>query len=670
MENTKGSRFAGFKIVMDVYPTAWAANVIRVDSPDDLVISNVWVDGPYTAPANRCGRRVAIYGLAGNGGMEVSHCCFSGGGMAFWLGVEGASCTIDVDHVTITDYATTRIDDNNGFFDQRTSPYTTPVHLHNSIFNSITIGVNAGTPTNAYGYNYHVESNIFYNVDTWVNHNVWASNDNVSLRPHYVTMADGRGYVTTNTQKGWFYSTGATGAPPVMTYPVDGSDIVGNAGTAIVFTVTATDPDTPESNLTYWAQGLPPGALFNPTNRQFSWSSPIVGVYPGATFYVSDGQSADSSAVTIYVLGAPTITYYVRTNGVDSASRDGKSEGQAWKTITYSLARATGGNKYEHNVIDVGPGTYANERSGWHGKTTNWHINIEAVESIDIVGAGPDQTHLVQGAGTIWEVDSIIRFYGSSYVGLRGLSVLVDNPTCGFINACIRVDSSKGIVLEDLWLTGTKNIGTYITDGGATTSEFRNGSGIGVFGNIGPGGLTVYRTLVDGFGRAFYTEALGGYHSTNLIRYCTFVEQDGTFDIDDGVALWSRANVSSYDENHIYIEKTIFAYLPANGTNYGLGMRVDSIDNLDDDMRPILFSNGNLFWRSGADGSNWYQPDLQLEEAATNDVSFNPQFYTNVFGLPFCANIDYGWRPIPEAGTAVVVCILAAVWRRLGLGKM
>jgi len=246
------------------------------------------------------------------------------------------------------------------------------------------------------------------------------------------------------------------------------------------------------------------------------------------------------------------------------------------------------------------------------------------------------------------------------------MHITVNDPTSGFINSCIRIDSSSAITLENLWISGTTNRGTYITDGGALTNTFRNGNGIGVFGTIGTGGITVKYVLVRGFGRAFYTDSQGGYDNTNLLRYCTFAEQDGEFDIDDGVAVWSRANASSDTENHILIEKCIFANLPANGTAFGLGMRVDSFDNLDDLIRPILFSDGNLFWHCGVDDENWYQPDLQLEGFATNDVSFDPQFLTNSLVLPYSTEVDYGWNVIPEP---MMVSLVILLWIAYHLRK-
>jgi hypothetical protein len=234
------------------------------------------------------------------------------------------------------------------------------------------------------------------------------------------------------------------------------------------------------------------------------------------------------------------------------------------------------------------------------------------------------------------------------------MRITVDNPTNSFISACIRIESCNDILLDNLWLTGTKNIGTYVS--GSVTNIFRNGSGISVFGNTGSDGIRIQHVLVNGFGRAFYTEARGGYHATNLLRYCTFVEQDGTFDIDDGLGVWTRANDISAEFNHIHAERCIFANLPASVTNFGLGMRCDATGNWNLYGDPILFSENNNYFNI-VDGTTnfWFSPDLIVFEASTNDVSIDPEFYTDAFGLPYVSDTEYGWKPIPEPGVFVVL---------------
>ncbi len=635
-----GARVQGLRIVLDSYPTIWDANVIRINSPDAVVVRDIWVDGLHTAPPDRCGRQVALYGTAGSGGLRIEHCCFSGGGLAFWLGVNGASCTIEISHVTITDYATTRTDDNCGFFDQRTGSDATPVRVRNSIFNALNLGVNAATPTNRFGFLYHVESNSYHALTQGlVNQHVWYTNANEQLAPEYFTMADGRGYVTRNTSNGWYYHPGTTGAAPQITYP--SGDVLVTAGSVLGFTVQATDPDTPPEALVYSAGNLPPGAAFDPTNQQFVWQTSMAdtGVYPNVTFSVNDGESAGSVAITIYVLGGPVTRYYVRTNGLDSAVRTGLSPAQAWQTISYALTRVTGGNKYEHHVLDVGPGDFADERSRLHGRTNNWHLNIAGLKNLDIIGAGPHLTRIIQGSNEIWELDAIVRMDNASQVRLSGLHIPVEVSSNEFDHACIRINSCDGIVLDNLWLSGPRSVDT------------RNGHGVYVSGTTGADGIVVSHVLIEGFGQGLYTTALGGWAHSNLLRYCTIAAQDGSFDIDDGIGVWHRVGGGAAG-NHLRAERCIFANLPANRATFGVGMRVDNSLNYNTEGNVIIYSFENNYYNCGADGMSWYQPVLsELEDnSATNDVSLDPLFYINSDGLPYCSDLEYGWQPVPEAG--------------------
>jgi hypothetical protein len=80
------------------------------------------------------------------------------------------------------------------------------------------------------------------------------------------------------------------------------------AGTALTFTVSASDPDG--DGLTYSASNLPSGASFNASTRAFSWtpSGAQVGTYSAVHFQVSDGLLTDSKDISITVLAAPTPT--------------------------------------------------------------------------------------------------------------------------------------------------------------------------------------------------------------------------------------------------------------------------------------------------------------------------------------------------------------------------
>lgn len=85
--------------------------------------------------------------------------------------------------------------------------------------------------------------------------------------------------------------------PPVLA-PV--GDKVGAEGSAMSFTVSATDADG--DSLTYSASGLPNGAAFDPATRTFSWTPAYdqSGSYT-IRFQVTDGRSSDYEDVTITV---------------------------------------------------------------------------------------------------------------------------------------------------------------------------------------------------------------------------------------------------------------------------------------------------------------------------------------------------------------------------------
>jgi hypothetical protein len=74
-----------------------------------------------------------------------------------------------------------------------------------------------------------------------------------------------------------------------------------NEGQALTFTISATDPDG--GNLTYSASNLPPGAIFTPATRTFTWTPGFTqaGSYPNVHFQVNDGGLTDSKDITITV---------------------------------------------------------------------------------------------------------------------------------------------------------------------------------------------------------------------------------------------------------------------------------------------------------------------------------------------------------------------------------
>jgi YD repeat-containing protein len=91
---------------------------------------------------------------------------------------------------------------------------------------------------------------------------------------------------------------GGNQAPVVQDLPAQAST---PEGTAYAIGISATDPDG--DALTYFANHLPPGAIFDPTTNQLEWTpgpgSP--GTYPNITLGVSDGVNTVTKSFTLQV---------------------------------------------------------------------------------------------------------------------------------------------------------------------------------------------------------------------------------------------------------------------------------------------------------------------------------------------------------------------------------
>ena len=72
-------------------------------------------------------------------------------------------------------------------------------------------------------------------------------------------------------------------------------------GQMLVLSVMASDADG--DSLVYWADHLPPGALFNTVTHTLLWAPgyQAAGTYNSVTFYASDGKSQVSTSVTVLV---------------------------------------------------------------------------------------------------------------------------------------------------------------------------------------------------------------------------------------------------------------------------------------------------------------------------------------------------------------------------------
>jgi len=120
-------------------------------------------------------------------------------------------------------------------------------------------------------------------------------------------------FVTTDDL--WMFVKGP--GAPVITVPGAPGGLRVRAGSLLEFTISATDSDTPPSQLTYTASNLPPGATFE--NQVFRWTPTAeqIGTYPDVRFTVSDGTYSDSQVTWIFVrpVGAPQfdqdITYKI-----------------------------------------------------------------------------------------------------------------------------------------------------------------------------------------------------------------------------------------------------------------------------------------------------------------------------------------------------------------------
>jgi hypothetical protein len=88
----------------------------------------------------------------------------------------------------------------------------------------------------------------------------------------------------------------------------------------LTFSISASDADSPR--LTYLADGLPEGAVFDPATLTFSWTPAVPGTYE-VTFSVSDGSSDAPQEVLITVYpGRPlrlNLIYYGEHNPVQDA---------------------------------------------------------------------------------------------------------------------------------------------------------------------------------------------------------------------------------------------------------------------------------------------------------------------------------------------------------------
>ncbi|RYD83809.1 MAG: APHP domain-containing protein, partial [Verrucomicrobiaceae bacterium] len=121
-----------------------------------------------------------------------------------------------------------------------------------------------------------------------------------------VLVSDSRG--ATTTQEFTINAAGSNRAPVLDTLPLT---INGREGQLLEVVIGATDPDG--DNLTYWADNLPAGAVFDPATRILRWTpgAQDAGTYPNIRFLVTDGVHSVERTTTLLIAAvndAPTLT--------------------------------------------------------------------------------------------------------------------------------------------------------------------------------------------------------------------------------------------------------------------------------------------------------------------------------------------------------------------------
>jgi hypothetical protein len=112
------------------------------------------------------------------------------------------------------------------------------------------------------------------------------------------TVSDGLLTNSTNASIKVTAAANPVNHPPVI---ADIAPVTVTANTPVRFTVTASDPDS--DPLTYEMTMTPPGAVFNPSSRVFTWTPQQTGNF-AAQFVVSDGKTQVAKSTYITVIAA------------------------------------------------------------------------------------------------------------------------------------------------------------------------------------------------------------------------------------------------------------------------------------------------------------------------------------------------------------------------------
>ncbi|MGA2035933.1 MAG: putative Ig domain-containing protein, partial [Thermoguttaceae bacterium] len=139
--------------------------------------------------------------------------------------------------------------------------------------------------------------------------------------------------------------------------------VSGQEGQQLQITVNATDPQN--DPLVYWADNLPAGAVFEPTQQTLTWTpgSGQAGTYANVSFVVSDGVSQATESTTLLI--APTNQPPTLIRPVDRTVLEGESvhipllaSDPQGDPLTYSSDLLPGGATLDPNtgVFDWTPG--------------------------------------------------------------------------------------------------------------------------------------------------------------------------------------------------------------------------------------------------------------------------------------------------------------------------
>lgn len=127
---------------------------------------------------------------------------------------------------------------------------------------------------------------------------VWTPTESQGPGTYTVTFSVTDGVVTTS--EAVTITVGEVNVAPVLA-PIGPKGV--NEESELRFTISGSDVDVPTQPLTFSATGLPAGATFDPTSREFAWT-PTEAQGPGTynvTFSVSDGVVTTSELVTLTV---------------------------------------------------------------------------------------------------------------------------------------------------------------------------------------------------------------------------------------------------------------------------------------------------------------------------------------------------------------------------------